>query len=64
MNVLDVADRERILNLLRRGWGIRRVGRETGHRHETIRRYGIEAGILTLKARGNGGLELTPFRRK
>jgi len=47
MNVLDVADRERILTLLRRGWSIRRVVRETGHRHETIRRYGIDAGILT-----------------
>ncbi len=46
MNVLDVADRDRILNLLRRDWSIRRVARETGHRHETIRRYGIEAGIL------------------
>jgi transposase len=50
MNVLDVADRDRILNLLRLGWGIRRVARETGHRHETIRRYGMEAGILTLRA--------------
>ena len=50
MNVLDVADRERILNLLRRGWSIRHVARETGHRHETIRRYGIEAGVLTPRA--------------
>jgi len=46
MNVLDVADRTRILDLLRKGWSIRAVARETTHRHETIRRYGIEAGIL------------------
>ena len=46
MNVLDVADRERILNLLSRSWSIRHIARETGHRHETIRRYGIEAGLL------------------
>jgi hypothetical protein len=49
MNVLDVADRNRILDLLRRGWSIRQVARDTGHRHETIRRYGIEAGILVPK---------------
>jgi len=46
MNVLDVADQQRILTLLGRSWSIRRVARETGYRHETIRRYGIEAGIL------------------
>jgi len=46
MNVLDVVDRDRIVALLGRGWSIRRVARETGHRHETIRRYGIEAGVL------------------
>lgn len=50
MNALDVADRDRIVNLLRRGWSIRHVARETGHRHETIRRYGIEAGALTPRA--------------
>jgi transposase len=50
MNVLDVTDRDHILNLLRLGWGIRRVERETGHRHETIRRYGIEAGVLAQQA--------------
>ena len=49
MNVLDVADRNRILDLLRKGWSIRQVARDTGHRHETIRRYGIEAGILAPK---------------
>ncbi len=50
MNALDVADRDHIVNLLRRGWSIRHVARETGHRHETIRRYGIEAGALTPRA--------------
>ena len=39
MNVLDVADQQRILTLLGRSWSIRRVSRETGYRHETIRRY-------------------------
>lgn len=51
MNVLDVADKKRILDLLSRGWSIRRVARETGHRHETIRRYGIEAGVLAGAAK-------------
>jgi len=46
MNELSVTDRESILGLLRLGWSIRRVARETGRRHETIRRYGQEAGIL------------------
>lgn len=49
MNVLDVTDQKRILTLLGRGWSIRRVSRETGYRHETIRRYGLEAGILKPK---------------
>ena len=49
MNVLDEADRNRILDLLSKGWSIRQVARDTGHRHETIRRYGVEAGILTPK---------------
>lgn len=46
MNVLDVADQQRILSLLRLGWSIRRIARETGTRHETIRRYGVAAGLL------------------
>jgi transposase len=50
MNVLDVADRDRILSLLSRSWSIRHIARETGHRHETIRRYGIEAGVLAPNA--------------
>jgi transposase len=46
MNTLDVADQQRILGLLRLGWSIRRISRETGHRHETIRRHGMAAGLL------------------
>ena len=49
VNVFEVADRNRILDLLRKGWSIRQVARDTGHRHETIRRYGMGAGILTPK---------------
>ena len=50
MNVLHVTERETIVGLLRLGWSIRRVSRETGRRHETIRRYGYEAGILTPRS--------------
>jgi transposase len=50
MNELSVTDRETILGLLRLGWSIRRVARETGRRHETIRRYGQDAGILQPRA--------------
>lgn len=53
MNVLDVADRDRIVDLLRKGWSIRHIARETGHRHETIRRYGADAGILAPKPAAN-----------
>ena len=46
MNELSVTEKETILGLLRMGWSVRRVARETGRRHETIRRYGQEAGVL------------------
>jgi len=46
MNELSVSEQETILALLRLGWSIRRVARETGRRHETIRRYGQQAGVL------------------
>jgi transposase len=46
MNELSVSEQETILSLLRLGWSIRRVARETGRRHETIRRYGQQAGVL------------------
>ncbi|MEO6834885.1 MAG: hypothetical protein ABI231_03145 [Candidatus Tumulicola sp.] len=48
MNVLDVADKKRILGLLGAGWSIRHVARETGHRYETIPRYAVEAGTLPV----------------
>jgi hypothetical protein len=50
MNELSVTEQESILALLRLGWSVRRVARETGRRHETIRRYGQQAGVLPPKA--------------
>src|SRR5450631_4309388 len=46
MNELSMQEQETILSLLRLGWSSRRVARETGHRPETITRYGRAAGIL------------------
>jgi len=46
MNELSVQEQETILGLLRLGWSTRRVARETGHRRETIARYGRAAGVL------------------
>src|SRR6202048_5441088 len=46
MNELRMAERETILGLLRLGWSARRIERETGHRRETVARYGREAGLL------------------
>lgn len=51
MNELSVTEKESILGLLRLGWRVRRIERETGHRHETIARYGREAGLLPAKSR-------------
>jgi len=45
-----MTERETILALLRLGWTLRRIERETGHRRETIGRYGREAGLLPPKA--------------
>ena len=44
-----MTDQERIVGLLRLGWSRRRIARETGHRRETITRYGIAAGLLPAK---------------
>lgn len=49
MNELSVTDQESIVGLLRLGWSARRVSRETGHRRETIARYGRAAGLLGSK---------------
>jgi hypothetical protein len=46
MNQLSAPERETIQGLLRLAWSIRRICRETGHRHETVRRIGQEAGLL------------------
>lgn len=45
-NDLSVHEKETILQLLRLGWSVRRIARETGHWRETISRHGREAGIL------------------
>jgi hypothetical protein len=50
MNELSVTDQDTILGLLRLGWSLRRIQRETGHRRETIARYGIAGGLLVPKA--------------
>ncbi len=50
MNELSASERESILGLLRLRWSIRRIARETGHRHETIRRLGQEAGLLVPRS--------------
>ncbi len=44
-----MTNQETILGLLRLGWSQRRIQRETGHRRETIARYGVAAGLLTSK---------------
>lgn len=49
MNELSKVEQDSILGLLRAGWSIRRIARETGRRHETIRRYGQAAGLLKPK---------------
>ncbi len=49
MNELSVSERDTIVGLLRVGWSGRRIERETGHRRETIARYGREAGVLLSK---------------
>jgi transposase len=38
-NELSVNERQTILGLLRLGWGVRRIARETGHSRQAIRRY-------------------------
>ena len=50
MNQLSAPERETILGLLRLRWSIRRICRETGHRHETVRRIGQEAGLLSARS--------------
>ena len=49
MNELSLSEQDTILGLLRLGWSLRRIQRETGHRRETIARYGAAAGFLPAK---------------
>jgi len=51
MNEISPAQRERILERLREGRSLRAIEAETGHRRETIGRYGREAGILRPRLR-------------
>jgi hypothetical protein len=46
MNELTPAQRERILERLREGRSLRAIEAETGHRRETVGRYGRKAGLL------------------
>jgi hypothetical protein len=46
MNELTPWQRERILERLREGRSLRAIESETGHRRETIARYGRRAGLL------------------
>jgi len=53
MNEISPAQRQRILERLREGRSLRSIEAETGHRRETIGRYGREAGLLPpLRQRG------------
>ena len=55
MNELTPWQRERILERLREGRSLRAIQHETGHRRETIARYGRRAGILPpARARTTG----------
>jgi hypothetical protein len=60
MNELTPWQRERILERLREGRSLRQIESETGHRRETIARYGRRAGLLPpVVRRANGGPERT-----
>ena len=48
-NELSRLQQETLTNLLRLGWSIRRIARETGHRRETITRYARLSDIRTAK---------------
>lgn len=51
-NTLSVYEQERILTLLRQGWSVRRIARETGTSREAIRRYKAQAEALPPKPTG------------
>jgi hypothetical protein len=60
LNELSPAQRERILERLRQGRSLRAIEAETGHRRETISRYGREAGLLAPIKRRAGSERSTP----
>ncbi len=70
MNELSPWQRERILERLREGRSLRSIEAETGHRRETISRYGRDAGLLqrrsgTVKGEPSACLRLCgPSRRR
>lgn len=53
-NEITPRQRERILELVRRGRTYRSIERETGHRRETISRYANEAGLIDVGRRRDG----------
>jgi len=53
-NTLSVYEQERIVTLLQRGWGVRRIARETGTSREAIRRYKAQVGALLPKPTTGG----------
>jgi hypothetical protein len=55
MNELTPWQRERILKRLREGRSLRQIESETGHRRETIARYGRRAGLLPAVGRRENG---------
>lgn len=63
MNEISPAQRERILELLRAGRSLRAIEAETGHRRETIGRYGREAGLLAPLRRRAVSERSTPSSR-
>jgi uncharacterized protein YerC len=46
MNQLTVEQQRRVLALIREGYSLREIERQTGHRRETISLYGRLAGLL------------------
>ena len=63
MNEISPWQRERILERLREGRSLRSIEAETGHRRETISRYGREAGLLPAREhRGTGGTSASLLR--
>jgi transposase len=52
-NELSDTERKSILGLLRMGWSVRRIARETGHSREAISRYRTKVGLPTSNLAGS-----------